>query len=134
MTELPDDTFGALYAFGRRNLTAALREHWWYYLGLCIVGSILTAESSTGTNFQTSGMEVFAAFPAVAAATRLFDPSFRMRIGQLGGLLAIWLIPIAGACLIAVVAAFVGKRRSEPIAFAPYLAGAMALALPFTFS
>jgi prepilin signal peptidase PulO-like enzyme (type II secretory pathway) len=44
------------------------------------------------------------------------------------------IVAFAGACLIAVVAAFVGKRRSEPIAFAPYLAGAMALALPFTFS
>jgi len=40
----------------------------------------------------------------------------------------------AGACLIAVIIAFVSKRRSEPIAFAPYLAGAIALALPFTFN
>jgi hypothetical protein len=122
MTELPDDTFGALYAFGRRNLTAALREHWWYYLGLCIVGSILTAESSTGTNFQTSGMEVFAAFPAVAAATRLFDPSFRMRIGQLGGLLAIWLIPIAGACLIVGVIIALILKVSSAFAFLLLLA------------
>jgi len=44
------------------------------------------------------------------------------------------IVAFAGACLIAVVAAIVGKRRSEPIAFAPYLAGAMAIMLPFTFS
>jgi len=44
------------------------------------------------------------------------------------------LLAVAAACLIAVFASLLHKRRHEPIAFAPYLAGAIALALPFTFS
>jgi len=42
------------------------------------------------------------------------------------------MLAFAGACLIAVFIAALRKRRSEPIAFAPYLCGAIAasLALP----
>jgi leader peptidase (prepilin peptidase)/N-methyltransferase len=37
----------------------------------------------------------------------------------------------SAACLVAVVVAFMRKRRRDPIPFAPYLAGAMATALAF---
>jgi prepilin signal peptidase PulO-like enzyme (type II secretory pathway) len=41
------------------------------------------------------------------------------------------MLAFAGACLIAVFVAAVRKRRTEPIAFAPYLAGAIAAAIAF---
>jgi prepilin signal peptidase PulO-like enzyme (type II secretory pathway) len=39
------------------------------------------------------------------------------------------ILAFAGACFVAVVVAVARKRRSEPIAFAPYLAGAIALGM-----
>jgi len=38
-------------------------------------------------------------------------------------------LAFAGACLVAVFIAAIRRRRSEPIAFAPYLAGAIAISL-----
>lgn len=44
------------------------------------------------------------------------------------------MIAAAGACLIAGSLAILRKRKSQPIAFAPYLAGAIATGLLFPFS
>jgi prepilin signal peptidase PulO-like enzyme (type II secretory pathway) len=41
------------------------------------------------------------------------------------------MLAFAGACLVAVFVAAIRKRRTEPIAFAPYLAGAIAAAIAF---
>jgi prepilin signal peptidase PulO-like enzyme (type II secretory pathway) len=41
------------------------------------------------------------------------------------------MLALAGACLIAVFVAAIRRRRTEPIAFAPYLAGAIAAAIAF---
>ena len=41
------------------------------------------------------------------------------------------MLAFAGACLVAVFVAAIRRRRAEPIAFAPYLAGAIAAALAF---
>jgi prepilin signal peptidase PulO-like enzyme (type II secretory pathway) len=41
------------------------------------------------------------------------------------------MLAFAGACLVAVFVAAIRRRRTEPIAFAPYLAGAIAAALAF---
>ena len=43
-------------------------------------------------------------------------------------------LAFAGACLAAVAIAAIRRRRAEPIAFVPYLAGSMAVALAFPFA
>lgn len=42
------------------------------------------------------------------------------------------IVAFSAACFIAVAVAFLRKRKSDPIPFAPYLAGAMALSLAFS--
>ena len=41
-------------------------------------------------------------------------------------------LAFSAACLLAVAIAVVRRRRHEPIAFAPYLAGSMTVALTFS--
>jgi prepilin signal peptidase PulO-like enzyme (type II secretory pathway) len=57
-----------------------------------------------------------------------------VKLVTLGAAILGWqpaVLAFAGACLIAVFVAMIRKRRSEPIAFAPYLAGAIAAVLAF---
>lgn len=56
-----------------------------------------------------------------------------VKLAALGGAALsgeIALLAFSAGCLVAVVYAFVRGRRSAPIAFAPYLAGAIGVALP----
>lgn len=48
--------------------------------------------------------------------------------------LQISVVAFSGACLVAVALAMVRRRRHEPIAFVPYLAGSIAVALTFPVS
>jgi prepilin signal peptidase PulO-like enzyme (type II secretory pathway) len=58
-----------------------------------------------------------------------------VKLAALGGI-ALGLQPIipflASACLVAAAVAFFRRRKHEPIAFAPYLAGAIGVALTIT--
>lgn len=69
---------GLAFTYGRKSLPAALREHWWIYCIIALVGALLTAQSATSTSFKTSGVDALAIFPALAVATRLATPEFRL--------------------------------------------------------
>lgn len=76
----------------------------------------------------------FAAFALAAALSKGRGMGWGdVKLAALGGAVLggeIALLAFSAGCLVAVVLAYVRGRRSAPIAFAPYLAGAIALAMP----
>jgi hypothetical protein len=83
---IPERSFGAAFAFGRRAIVRMLLEHWWYYALVMLAGSLWTASigpafwdvpSSVPTQY-TWFIGMLPYFPALAAAARLANPSFRL--------------------------------------------------------
>ena len=100
-------------------------------LGALVLGSLI--KGNYGTLLAAAAVTI----PFAAAA--LFSRGRGMGWGDVklvalgGAVLGIQaaVLAFAAACLIAVAVAALLKRRSEPIPFAPYLAGAIAVALTF---
>ena len=92
MQRLAYDRFGALYAFGWRHLGAALRAHLWFYLLLILIATVAATVNQPVAQFIASYIDLLAIFPALAFATRLARPSFRMGAREVLGLTVIWMI------------------------------------------
>jgi len=102
-------------------------------LGLWLVGSFLAFHNTTSIVGALVMFVPFAVFAMISKGRGMGwgDVKLAALAGAVLGPPAA-MLAIAGACLVAVFIAAVRKRRSEPIAFAPYLCGAIAasLALP----
>lgn len=99
MVERPADLAADLYTFGWRHLGPALGEHWWFYLTVVLLDAYAVAAGPP--IFHWEPISGLAAYPALAAAVRLFRPSFKMTAPIVVGLLAIWCVQILGTALLA---------------------------------
>jgi hypothetical protein len=104
---------GLAFTYGRKSLPAALREHWWIYCIIALVGALLTAQSATSTSFKTSGVDALAIFPALAVATRLATPEFRLTARIFSRLLGFYFLFVV--CCAAVVVAVIFTAKIIPI-------------------
>ncbi len=89
---LTEGTVGEMYAFGRRHLWRVLRERLWWYAGLAIVAALLAARYARAGDAVTSALELLVTLAAIASATRLVVPAYRMSVSQSIGVITIWLI------------------------------------------
>jgi prepilin signal peptidase PulO-like enzyme (type II secretory pathway) len=101
-------------------------------LGLWSIGSLLLHNSTA----IVGAVVMFVPFAAFALLSRGRGMGWGdVKLAALGGAVLgppAALLAFSGACLVAVFYAAIRRRRSEPIAFAPYLCGAIvaSLALP----
>jgi Flp pilus assembly protein protease CpaA len=107
----------------------------WFTLGPIVLFLVVAA-------FERDYARMLAALITAApfAAAALMSRGLGMgwgdvKLAALGGVALGWqpMIPFfAGACLVAAAVALMRRRQQEPIAFAPYLAGAIGVALTVT--
>lgn len=92
MEPLARDRFGDLYVFGWRHLGAALREHPWFYVPLALIAGASVTVNQPVAQFVAGNIDALAIFPALAFATRLARPSFKMGTREVLGLAGMWAI------------------------------------------
>ncbi len=92
MRVVSEGTPGELYAFGRRRLWFVIRERFWWYAGIAIAAAFLTARYAIADEAVNSALELLVTLSAIASATRLVVPSYRMTVSQSIGVITIWLI------------------------------------------
>lgn len=90
MQPLAYDRFADLYTFGWRNLGSALRAYAWFYVPLALIAGLSATVTQPVGQFITSNIDVLAMFPALAFATKLARPAFKMVPSQVVGLSVIW--------------------------------------------